>query len=93
MTSIWISCGNISLSVFGRSMIATRYINPELTGFRYYYAIAEFSTVEAARHVMDECNGTEYERTANVMDLSYVPDDMEFANDEIKWVFLSLDVV
>lgn len=27
---------------------------------------------------MDECNGTEFERTANVFDLSYVPEEMEF---------------
>lgn len=42
--------------------------------------------MEAAQHVMNECNGTEFERTANVLDLSYVPEDMEFAEDDLKWV-------
>ena len=35
---------------------------------------------------MDECNGTEFERTANVLDLSYVPEGMGFEHDEIKCV-------
>ncbi|WWC70315.1 uncharacterized protein I206_104265 [Kwoniella pini CBS 10737] len=56
----------------------------QLERLRYFYAIATFSTVAAAEHVMDECNGTEFERTANVMDLSYVPDGMEFADEEIR---------
>jgi hypothetical protein len=56
----------------------------QLERLRYFYAVATFSTVEAASHVMLECDGTEFERTANVMDLSYVPDGMEFDDDEIK---------
>jgi hypothetical protein len=51
---------------------------------RYYYAIASFSSTAAAERVMDECNGTEFERTANIFDLSYVPDDMGFDQDEVK---------
>lgn len=34
---------------------------------------------------MDECNGTEFERTANMMDLSYVPQRMEF-DEEVRSV-------
>lgn len=52
--------------------------------YRYYYAIATFSTIAAAQHVMDECNGTEFERTANMIDLSYVPEDMEFWEEDVK---------
>ena len=51
----------------------------------YFYAIATFSSIAAAEYVMNECNGTEFERTANIMDLSYVPEDMEFADDEIRY--------
>ena len=36
--------------------------------------------------VVAECQGTEFERTANVLDLSYVPDEMTFADEDIKWV-------
>jgi hypothetical protein len=56
----------------------------QLERLRYFYAVATFSTIEAASHVMLECDGTEFERTANVMDLSYVPDGMEFDEDETK---------
>ncbi|WVQ67813.1 uncharacterized protein L199_006018 [Kwoniella botswanensis] len=56
----------------------------QLERLRYFYAIATFSTVAAAEHVMNECNGTEFERTANIMDLSYVPEEMDFADDEIR---------
>jgi hypothetical protein len=33
---------------------------------------------------MKECDGTEFERTANMFDLSYVPEDMDFGDDEVK---------
>jgi hypothetical protein len=55
----------------------------QLERLRYYYAIATFTTVAAAQLVHDELNGTEFERTANILDLSYVPDGMEFAEDEV----------
>lgn len=34
---------------------------------------------------MAELDGTELERTANVFDLSYVPDDMTF-DDEFRYI-------
>jgi hypothetical protein len=46
--------------------------------------VATFSTVEAAMKVLAECNGTEFERTANMFDLTYVPEEMEFEEDEVK---------
>lgn len=44
----------------------------QLERLRYYYAIATFDTVAAASHVYSEIDGTEFERTANVFDLSLV---------------------
>ncbi|GMK58027.1 hypothetical protein CspeluHIS016_0500590 [Cutaneotrichosporon spelunceum] len=55
----------------------------QLERLRYYYAIATFSNVPAAELVHDELNGTEFERTANILDLSYVPEGMEFAEHEV----------
>lgn len=49
--------------------------------YRYYYAIVECDTVEAASHVYNELEGTELERSANVFDLSFVPDNMTFDVD------------
>jgi len=48
---------------------------------RYYYAIVTCDTVEAASHIYDELQGTELERSANIFDMSFVPDDMEFENE------------
>ncbi|WVN88193.1 uncharacterized protein L203_103394 [Cryptococcus depauperatus CBS 7841] len=58
----------------------------QLERLRYYYAIAVFSTVAAAELVMNGCDGTEFEQTANIMDLSYVPDGMTFDEDSIREV-------
>ncbi|GAA5940616.1 pre-rRNA-processing protein ESF1 [Sporobolomyces koalae] len=55
----------------------------QLERLRYYYAIATFNTVSAAAHVVKEINGTEFERTANVFDLQFVPDETSFEDDPI----------
>lgn len=73
----------VSLSRLGK--------NPHIALCRYYYAIVECDTVEAASHIFNELEGTELERSANVFDLSYVPDDMTF-DDEFRCA-LSLNSV
>lgn len=50
----------------------------QLERLRYYYAIVECDTAEAAAHIYNELEGTELERSANVFDLSFVPDEMTF---------------
>jgi hypothetical protein len=49
--------------------------------YRYYYAIVECDTVDAASHIYNELDGTELERSANVFDMSFVPEDMTFDNE------------
>ncbi|KAH9817954.1 hypothetical protein DFH28DRAFT_1123888 [Melampsora americana] len=60
----------------------------QLNRLRYFYAVIELDSVDAAAHVYEEIEGTEFERTANVFDLSYVPEDMVFdeadLHDECK---------
>lgn len=51
---------------------------------RYYYAIVTCDTAEAAFHIYSELEGTELERSANVFDLSFVPEDMTF-DDEFRY--------
>ncbi|KAF9226033.1 hypothetical protein BS17DRAFT_800883 [Gyrodon lividus] len=53
----------------------------QLERLRYYYAIVECDTVEAATHIYNELEGTELERSANVFDLSFVPDGMTFDDE------------
>ncbi|KAH9065970.1 hypothetical protein EDB87DRAFT_1554816 [Lactarius vividus] len=50
----------------------------QLERLRYYYAIVECDTVQLATHLYSELQGAELERSANVLDLSFVPDDMTF---------------
>ncbi|GAA5881012.1 hypothetical protein JCM3774_003068 [Rhodotorula dairenensis] len=50
---------------------------------RYYFAIATFDSASTAAHVVGQINGTEFERTANVFDMQYVPDDTSFDEDPI----------
>lgn len=56
----------------------------QLDRLRYFYAIVELDSVLTAHHVFNQIDGTEFERTANIFDLSYVPDDMTF-DDEDLW--------
>ncbi|VEU20717.1 DEKNAAC101541 [Brettanomyces naardenensis] len=50
----------------------------QLQRLRYYYAIVTCDNVETARAIYDSCDGAEYESTANMFDLRYVPEGMEF---------------
>ncbi|CDZ98668.1 Uncharacterized conserved protein [Phaffia rhodozyma] len=71
----------------------------QLERLRYYYAVATFSSPDAAGYIHSECDGTEFERTANILDLRYVPDEMTFddeprdeANEDPK-IYKGLDFV
>ncbi|CAI4056237.1 hypothetical protein N7582_000549 [Saccharomyces uvarum] len=50
----------------------------QLDRLRYYYAIVDCSDISTARAIYENCDGTEYESTANMFDLRYVPDGMTF---------------
>lgn len=56
----------------------------QLERLRYYYAIVRCDSAMSAKKIYDECDKTEYESTANMFDLRYVPDDMEFDESDIK---------
>ncbi|CAE7149382.1 unnamed protein product [Rhizoctonia solani] len=53
----------------------------QLDRLRYYYAIIICNSSSTASHLYNELNGTELERSANIFDLSYVPEDMEFTQE------------
>lgn len=48
---------------------------------RYFYAIVECDTIQLASYLYSELQGAELERSANVLNLSFVPDDMTFEEE------------
>lgn len=54
----------------------------QLQRLRYYYAVVQCDSVETASNIYKNCDGTEFESTANIFDLRYVPEDMEFDDTE-----------
>jgi hypothetical protein len=51
--------------------------------YSYYYAVATFASPSAAAFIHTECDNTEFERTANMFDIRFVPDEMTF-DDEAR---------
>ncbi|XP_073137627.1 pre-rRNA-processing protein esf1 [Henckelia pumila] len=50
----------------------------ELSRLRYYFAVVKFDSSATADYLYKTCDGVEFERSGNKLDLRFIPDSMKF---------------
>ena len=56
----------------------------QLDQLKYYYAVVECDSTGTAKYIHSQCDGAEYETSGNFFDVRFIPDEMEFDEDEAR---------
>lgn len=54
----------------------------QLDRLRYFYAVITCDSVQTAAAIYKQCDGAEFEMSANFLDMRYIPDSVTFDDDE-----------
>ena len=56
----------------------------QLERLKYYFALVECDSRETAAAIYAKCDGLEFEKSANVLDLRYVPEEVQFEEADMR---------
>ncbi len=55
----------------------------QLERLKYFYAVVSCDSIETACSIYRQCDGAEFEMSANFLDIRYIPDSVSFDEDEL----------
>lgn len=56
----------------------------QLERLRYYYAVVECDTVDTAAYLYKNCDGIEIEKSSNILDIRFIPDEEKFEEEPVN---------